>query len=512
MTGKGNNIISLFLAAAEQHAEKAALVYNGRHISYATLLQQVMHTAQAYKAKGIQKGDKVMVFVPMSPELYRIVLALFYIGACPVFLDEWVSVARLKVCCNHVPCRAMIAGGKLSIAAWFIPVLRKIPIKIKPGLIADTAINEPPTTVSGNDTALITFTTGTTGIPKAANRTHDFLRAQYTALEPLIQNNAAASMVTLPIVVLVNLGIGKTTLLPPGGGAVKKKETTGMLVDDMITSKADEIICSPSVLLNVVKLVDEYPEFTESIRYIFTGGGAVYPNEAKEISTTFPEATSTVVYGSTEAEPISHIDMKQLADVSSEYIQQHGLPVGHIDKHTTCAIIPITDQAAGPYTGGEFQQLRLPANTVGEIVVTGGHVLKDYVNNEAAIARNKILVDGQVWHRTGDSGMMNEAGALHLYGPCKEIIEHNGSMYYPLVCTYLFTTMTHAKHAALLKGKDKLILIVETATPIADDVLQHVLKQLQLDNARIVYMQHIPRDKRHHTKTDYETLRNMLQV
>src|SRR5690606_39081121 len=110
-------------------------------------------------------------------------------------------------------------------------------------------------------------------------------------------------------------------------------------------------------------------------------------------------------------------------------------------------------------------------------------------NNDAAITRNKISVDDLLWHRTGDAGMMNEAGALHLYGPCKEIIEDSGRIYYPLVCTYLFSTMTHAKHAALLKEKDTLILIVETATPIAEDVLHNVLEQLKLTDARVVYMQ-----------------------
>lgn len=506
------NIIQLFIDAARKNPERVALIHNNETISFAQLLADVEQTAAAYRNKGIHKGDRILVFVPMSIKLYCTVLALFYIGACPVFIDEWVSLKRLKQCCETVPCKGIIAGRKILFILWFIGALRKMPYRLSTGL--KNNITEPAsvTKVNPTDTALITFTTGSTGIPKAADRTHEYLYAQYNALQPLLSNDADVSFVSLPIVVLINLGLGKTTLLPAPGFSVKKSETAGMIVDDMITWAADEIVCSPSVMLNVAHLGGNYEEFTEQVRYIFTGGGAVFPADAKNITTAFHKASATVVYGSTEAEPISHIDAKMLAEVSYQEVKENGLPVGRLDDIVQCKIIPATNSNTDKQTTASWQELILPDGTIGEIVVAGNHVLKEYINNPEAMSTNKILVDGTTWHRTGDAGKMDGGGSLYLYSRCKEIIEHNGRTYYPLISTYVFCMMTAVRHAALLQSGAELILIVEAAKPIDATLLQQTLTELELQDVKVVYSVHIPKDKRHNTKVDYDALRQQLKL
>lgn len=505
------NIIELFINAAHKNPERTALIHNSKTITFAQLLNAVEQTATAYKNKGIQKGDRILVFVPMSIELYTTVLALFYIGACPVFLDEWVSLKRLKQCCETVPCKGIIAGRKILFISWFIGVLRNMPYRLSTGLKSN--INEPAsvTKVDSTDTALITFTTGSTGIPKAANRTHEYLYAQYNALQPLLSNDADLSFVSLPIVVLINLGLGKTTLLPAPGFSAKKTDTTGMVVDDMITWGADEIVCSPSVMLNVAQLGGDYEEFTEQVKYIFTGGGAVFPADAENITTAFHKASATVVYGSTEAEPISHIDAKELAQVSYHNVQENGLPVGMPDDAVQCKLIPVTNGNLDKQAVTSWQELTLPEGTVGEIVVAGNHVLKEYINNPGAMSANKIQVDGIIWHRTGDAGMLKD-GKLYLYGRCNEIIDHNGRTYYPLISAYVFCVMTGSKYAALLKSVTQLIFVVEATQPIDRTVLQQALTALELQDAKVIYSVNIPKDKRHNTKVDYDALRQQLNL
>ncbi|NJM17111.1 MAG: AMP-binding protein [Bacteroidales bacterium] len=85
------NIAELFFEAAEKYPHHVAIVDKKRTISYAGLQQEIKETVAYFKQKGIAAGDRVLVFVPMSIDLYRVVLSLFFMGATAVFLDEWVS-------------------------------------------------------------------------------------------------------------------------------------------------------------------------------------------------------------------------------------------------------------------------------------------------------------------------------------------------------------------------------------------------------------------------------------
>ncbi|MGL5891956.1 MAG: AMP-binding protein, partial [Bacteroidia bacterium] len=83
------NITRHFFEAAEKHPENPAIIdRDGTVLSFGELAGEVKKAAAYYRSKGIGRGDRVLVFVPMSIPLYRCVLALFHIGAVAVFLDE----------------------------------------------------------------------------------------------------------------------------------------------------------------------------------------------------------------------------------------------------------------------------------------------------------------------------------------------------------------------------------------------------------------------------------------
>ncbi|HEY6162332.1 MAG TPA: AMP-binding protein, partial [Bacteroidia bacterium] len=165
------NITDLFFEAAAKYPGKPAIIYKEEAITFSVFAREVDATAAYFIKKGIMQGDRVMIFVPMSIDLYRIVLALFRIGATAVFLDEWVSKARMEECCKVAQCKAFIGGFKARTLALLSSELRKIPIKLGTKKTNGGPLSEKRK-VTFSDTALITFTTGSTGIPKAAKRTH----------------------------------------------------------------------------------------------------------------------------------------------------------------------------------------------------------------------------------------------------------------------------------------------------------------------------------------------------
>ena len=126
------NIIQHFLGSASKHPEQIALYQGEKKITYLQLAKEVRMMAAYYQSKGIQKGDRVLIFVPMSIDLYRSVLALFYLGATAVFLDEWVDKKRMEYCCQLSNCKGFLGSWKVRALATFSKAIRNVPIWLKP--------------------------------------------------------------------------------------------------------------------------------------------------------------------------------------------------------------------------------------------------------------------------------------------------------------------------------------------------------------------------------------------
>ncbi len=124
------NIVDLFHNAAKENPVKTAIIYKKNRISFGELEKQVSETAHYFLGKGITRGERVLILVHMSIDLYRIVLALFKISATAVFIDDWVSKKRLEECCRIVQCKAMMGVFKAKVFVLFSSELKKIPIKL----------------------------------------------------------------------------------------------------------------------------------------------------------------------------------------------------------------------------------------------------------------------------------------------------------------------------------------------------------------------------------------------
>jgi acyl-CoA synthetase (AMP-forming)/AMP-acid ligase II len=492
MTTEDNNIIHLFLRSEQLNGSTVALRHYENKITYSELLLKIKSRAAYLTSKGIVPGDKVLIFVPMGIDLYINVLALFYIGAAPVFIDEWVSIKRLSLCCTMVDCKAVIANRKLLLLSYLIGKLRAIPIKLLPNGYSNKP-SDHHHAVAANDTALITFTTGSTGLPKAANRTHSFLFAQYTALKPCIAKQGKQCYTTLPIVVLVNLALGRTVILPD--------KTSPSIPSALHNNSIDSIISSPFLLTVLAR--QEAFSFPH-IRHIITGGGAVQPSEAKQIQKKFPDAAVDIIYGSTEAEPISCINIHAVADTSCETFLQKGLPVGK-PVSIQLKIIAVKDHSLT-----ETASVELPVGEAGEIIVAGDHVLRQYINNPEATASTKIIEQNTVWHRTGDVGRLDSEGNLYFLGRCNEIIHWQQQIIYPLIISAIIKIQTPVKEAAMLLYKKQLCLILEKGEKMLQPQVATELTKLGITGAHHLYIKKIPKDPRHNTKVDYPALKKLV--
>ncbi len=502
------NIVDLFFEAAKKHPNKLAIVDANERVSFGELAKLVLDTAGFFQKKGIKEGDRVLIFVPMGLDLYRIVLAIFKLGASAVFLDEWVSKKRLDACCKVADCSAFIAIPKVRLLSFLSRELRKIPIKLGLSYSAEDYKNSTYTTLE--DTALITFTTGSTGKPKAAKRTHGFLNEQFNALiEKIEPKESEIDMPALPIVLLINLGAGCTSVIPVYKASKPEKFRPEQVIQQWKEEQVNRFVSSPFLVKQLANHIIKFNIDCPNIQKIFTGGAPVFPKEAEIYNKAFPQAKIEIVYGSTEAEPISSIDSRELVKQKDQLLEK-GLNVGKPYRKTEVKIIRISDECIICKNEDDFNQLEIKGKDIGEIIVSGPHVLQQYFNNEEAIKRNKIFVSEKCWHRTGDSGYL-ENGNLYLTGRCSTLIKRQDKLISPFIYENFFQTIAGVEIGTIISKDQKIIAVIEKNDSFRNELFEIAMKNQELVIDEFRWIKKIPRDPRHNSKIDYQKLTTSLR-
>ncbi|MBF0452383.1 MAG: AMP-binding protein [Candidatus Magnetomorum sp.] len=516
------NIISKFIETVQTHPEKVAMIYKNdtffnhsfENVTYSQLYQDVIFTAKRLKDRRFKKADRILVFVPMSYELYVIALAILYIGAVLVFVDAWSSRNRLSLACDIVKPVGFIGILKAHLLR-FSAAIKKIPIKlVSQSLIANhrhlTNDMEAsmPETVSDENEAIVTFTTGSTGAPKAARRTHGFLWNQYLALNahmPLSKNDI--NFATLPIFVLNNLSLGITSVLPEFNPAKPSDFNPQKLVQQIIDLNISSSIGSPAFferLANHILITNTFTPF----KTIYTGGAPIFKPLALKIRQAFPETDVHVVYGATEVEPISSIPLNDYIQTSHHF----GLPVGKKVNTLKIKIIRPSDEAIIINDKHPMGAYESPENEVGEIIVSGDHVLKEYIGSPLMFKKNKIVCGTELWHRTGDAGKIDSNGMIYLHGRVKNRFfnKHQNNIF-ALPIEHELLKIHSIAFAAIFQANEKIYVALESDKKLSEaeqiSIKSEVNKKFQeLIIEKIIFLKNIPRDPRHHSKANYEKL------
>jgi acyl-CoA synthetase (AMP-forming)/AMP-acid ligase II len=155
----------------------------------------------------------------------------------------------------------------------------------------------------------------------------------------------------------------------------------------------------------------------------------------------------------------------------------------------------------------EFDALCLPPKAVGEIVVSGRHVLPGYLNG-AGDSETKFDVDGVRWHRTGDLGLMDSRGRLWLMGRASAAIHDRHGDLCPFAAECAAMQVEGVRRAAILQVAGLRVLAIEADREDVSDSLRRSMAWAHLDEIRL--LDSIPMDKRHNAKIDYGSLAKAL--
>jgi acyl-CoA synthetase (AMP-forming)/AMP-acid ligase II len=495
-----------------------------RVLTFAGLDRASAQAAALLCRAGLQPGEVVLVLHPMSAELYIALLAIFRLGLVAMFLDPSAGIEQIDRRCALCPPRGLIASSKAHLLRLTSPALRRIPVKLAIGVPVPGAIrwncsgklapHELIHPCTPETPALLTFTSGSTGRPKAAVRTHGFLMAQHRILqESLGLRPGEIELTTLPIFALANLASGVTTLIPDVDLRRPGASDPASLVDQIHDHDPTRVIASPALLECVADHCMKHGLMLPSLRKVFSGGAPVFPRLLVKLQQIAPRAKITAVYGSTEAEPIAKIAYQAMGpgDVAAMTAGRGllaGLPVPAIELRI------LRDQwgtPIGPYTPAQFKAECLPPGSVGEIVVSGDHVLTGYLHGYGD-EETKFSVDGRRWHRTGDAGYLDDQGRLWLLGRCAAKIEDTRGTLYPFTVECVAHHRPGVSRAAAISCQGRRILAVELEEQRAGADLALLKKELAWASIDEIQVHRpIPVDKRHNAKIDYPALHELVR-
>ncbi len=469
------NLVEAFLQQVEARPDAAAIITpTGSEVSYAELARASAARAMAYQRAGIGPGDVVLIARGVSVELYEVLLAVFRLGAVAMFPEPAAGLKGLRLAVKAVAPKAVATAGIGHVLRLLFPELRRLQVLPEPedGSHGQEILTHLP----GDAPALITFTSGSTGQPKGIVRTADFLMLQHTLLEKLRRTKPGdVDLISLPVFILSNLAAGAASVIPAGKLTRPAKLEGARLREQIAVHRVNRIVAPPAVCACIA----DGAQPMEQIQAVFTGGGPVFPNLLHAISRVAPRAAVHAVYGSTEAEPIAHVEMKNI----------------------TAADWGAMARGSGLLAGAPIPEIDLEIRDH-EVFVAGPHVNRGYLD-PAEDRSTKSIKDGKLWHRTGDAAKVDEQGRLWLLGRREAAL---GGLF-PFAVETAALSWPGVRQAALLAGE------VRSKLALAGDGLSQAELQARADKLGpidVVLLQDVPMDKRHNSKADYAQLKKLL--
>lgn len=506
--------IALFRDQACRRPSQPAVIAGGpggqELTSFAALAAGAGAVAGQLAARGVGPGDRLLMLGPPSVATYRMLFGCWWAGVTVILPDQEAGWTATRAMVERLTPKACAAPGWLAALVPFLPGLRQIPVVCRLGIGRAEPGGPIPEPISAalDQPALITATRAANGIAKLIECTHGELSAQLAAIRALQNGRPGSAVLTdLPAFVIGNCIAGLTSVLPRRLSRPDRvdRDSLRRLV---ICHRVEQAILAPAAAARLAAGPADDPAL-KSVREIFLGGGPVFPDLIDALARTMPGAAAVVVYGASEAEPITAIPAERLsAKVRALIAAGAGLPVG--SPLPAMAVAVIQDRTGQPIPAldeSAFHALARPGGAIGEIVVAGPWVLDRSLGGEDN-RECKIMVGDRTWHRTGDAGWRDRSGNLWLVGRAGSRLPGVEPLY-PLQIEAALRSRSPGLRAAILAPNAPDGAIVIAADRACPPDLPPRLAALAAA-ARWRRMAALPMDHRHGSRIDEPALRRRL--
>lgn len=444
---------------------------NTRSYTGKEILNRVSLYRQLLKEEGIRSGDCILIAVAVDIELLCMLLAVMANGAVPVLPPAGIKVPGLLAFLRKKEVKGVFAPPQGVLLKGFCRLLFGVKLLTIPKISTYAEGWEPPVAVAGEQAALISHSSGSTGKSKAIVRSHRTLQAQHEALKQAFPPfEGQRDFPLFPNILLHNLSVGVCSIIPCLPRFNVQQMEPEKVLRQMQEEEVHTLTGNVYYFKKLLGHLQKHPIHLPAIRALGIGGSPVPERMLRSCKKFFPGATIYAIYGSTEAEPIA------IRKVTTEKQEpQRGYGVGTFHPALQWRL----------RTVGEVLLSR-KAYAVGEVEVRGAHV---------------VSKGGEGWLSTGDFGYANEEGELFLTGRKGNEKLHKGVQHYQL--EHFLQETEGVEAAAAIAGEAGFTLYVQgkvskkelegrlkKAFPAAVIQAVHFRKQLAMDprhHSKIVY-------------------------
>ncbi|WP_423801828.1 class I adenylate-forming enzyme family protein [Neobacillus sp. SAB-20_R2A] len=396
--------------------EKVITAYQGREMTYGQLYQQAKNLAGYFQEKGYQKDDIIAVYLPNSDYFVICYYACQLGGFSVMPVNTKLTAPEVEYIFSHSEAKAIIYDVRYEAQLNQIS-LEQFEDRLAVGgedsllaVLADDKIPFQPVKVDEDDTAVVFYTSGTTGKPKGVMLSAGNVRAAAQIWSDVMEITAADRMhiVTPLFHCAASHCFTVPTIYKGGTVVIEEAFSPEQTLRTMEKEKVTIFFGVPaiySILLNTPKMAE-----TDLSRLrLFTYGAAPMPYElVRTVKERYPDVKVQNLYGQTENSPGA-------TTLKDHYALDK---VGSVGEPLPGLEVQVVDEFGEPVPTGE----------VGEIVVKGPLVMKGYLKNEEAT--RQALKNG--WLYSGDLGRFDQDGLLYIVDRKKDMINRGGENVYPV--------------------------------------------------------------------------------
>jgi acyl-CoA synthetase (AMP-forming)/AMP-acid ligase II len=398
-----------------------------KQITWKVFDERVSRVANAMIERGIKKGDRVLHWMMNSINWLEAYFGIMRTGAWPVPLNFRFGIKELKYCADIAEAKVMVLGqeftekvegarSQLSTIEHYIFVGQNVPSDMEDfeDIVSKASPEPPEVSIGGEDEAVLFFTAGTTGPPKAILLTHKNL--EWAAVCQVFEHQINHSDNFLECAPLYHLAqvhwLGNLVVGAPG--TLLTEVNPQNIVDAIYKEKVTKVFLlvpwAQDILgmLDRGELIKEDYDNLSSCRRLHMGAQPIPPSIPKRWKEYFPHMLYETDFGQSES--------TGPGPVCLGYGNEH--KIGAIGKPGLNWETRIVNDKDEDVAQGE----------VGELLLRGNGVMKGYYKNPEKTA--EALKGG--WLHTGDMARMDSDGFIYLVDRKKDIIISGGENIFPV--------------------------------------------------------------------------------
>ena len=438
---------------AAQSPQRIAIVDGQRRIDYGRFWRQAQAFATHLHELGIGNGERLALLLPNRIEAAVACYGGWLAGAIVVPLNVQARARDFAPWLRHSGARHVVyEQGHRDVEV----ALEEIgyqgthsTLRDGEALCADAESDAfDGHTLDENDTALILYTSGTTGAPKGVMLSHANLAANAEAVVDYLQLGPEDCVLSvLPFYYAYGASVLHTHLI---SGACVVLAPNLLFPHLVLQALAQERATGFSGVPSTYALLLQHAALGDydfsTLRYLTQAGGAMSPQLTSRLRATLPHPRLFVMYGQTEATSrISWLPPERL----EEKLGSVGIPVRGVQWK-------ILREDGSPTAPGDS----------GEVWVQGPNVMQGYWDNAAATA--SVLAEG--WLRTGDVGYLDGDGYLFLLGRRSDMIKTGAHRVHPTDVEEVIAEMPGVTEVAVVGVDDEILGQVIKAFVVAQDL------------------------------------------